>query len=302
MIDFIKSRKIYFSLSSLLLGVSLISIILWGFKPSIDFTGGALYEFVVVKNSDNIQTEIIRKSLESIENVSISSIQYSKDNKSYILKLNDINEEKKVEIKSKLSKDFDSDINDLRFETVGPILGKELLIKTLIAILIASSIIMGYVAYQFKDKKYGIAATLATFHDSIVLCGAFSLFGKFFNTEIDTLFVTALLTTLSFSVHDTIVVFDRIRESLHKNPNANFKNVVNLALQDTMPRSLNNSLTIVFMLICLVLLGGTTIKWFVVALLIGTLTGTYSSPFVATPLLYVFMTTDFKKFNLLKNK
>ncbi len=302
MINFIKFRRFCFAFSAILLLVSISSLILWGLKPSIDFTGGALYEFTIANKEEDVGTEKIRNSLSSIEQANISSIQYSKDNKSYILKLNDINEEKKNELKAKLSTDFESEIKDLRFETVGPILGKELLIRTAIAILIASCLIMGYVAYQFKDKVYGISAILAMFHDSIILCGAFSLLGKFYETEVDTLFVTALLTTLSFSVHDTIVVFDRIRESLKKNTGLAFDQMVNLAIQDTMPRSLNNSLTIIFMLVCLVLFGGATIKWFAVALLIGTVTGTYSSPFVAAPLMYVFHKTDFSKFKIWRKK
>jgi preprotein translocase subunit SecF len=122
------------------------------------------------------------------------------------------------------------------------------------------------------------------FHDSLVLIGLFSLFGHFWQAEIDFLFVTALLTILSFSVHDTIVVYDRIRESQRKF-GGNLYDLANKAITETMVRSLNNSFTIIFMLVALVLLGGSTLKWFAVALLIGTVSGTYSSPFVAVPLL-----------------
>ncbi|MDQ5981441.1 MAG: preprotein translocase subunit SecF [Patescibacteria group bacterium] len=146
---------------------------------------------------------------------------------------------------------------------------------------------MAYVAYQFKDKKYGIAAILAVVHDTIILLGSFAIFGKFLGVEVDTLFVTAVLTTLSFSVHDTIVVFDRIRENLRKNTGHSLESIIDTSILTTLPRSLNNSLTIIFMLTCLFLFGGITIKWFVVALLIGTILGTYSSPFVASPLLYL---------------
>ena len=126
-------------------------------------------------------------------------------------------------------------------------------------------------------------------HDTIILIGSFSIFGKFFGVEIDTLFVTAVLTTLSFSVHYTIVVFDRIRESLKQSPNSRPVDVVNKAVTQTLSRSINNSMTIIFMLTALSLLGGVSIKWFSVALLIGTITGTYSSTFVAVPLLLVFL-------------
>jgi preprotein translocase subunit SecF len=173
---------------------------------------------------------------------------------------------------------------ELRFETVGPSIGPELVKKTVYAIVIAAGVILIWVAYQFKNFKFGVSAILAMFHDSFILIGTFSVLGRFFNAEIDFLFVTALLTTLSFSVHDTIVVFDRIREIGGKNIE-NLEEVGNQALTETMVRSLNNSFTIAFMLVALVLLGGSTIRWFAVALLVGTILGTYSSPFVAVPLL-----------------
>ena len=146
---------------------------------------------------------------------------------------------------------------------------------------------MIWVAYQFKSLKYGVSAILAMFHDSLVVFGLFSILGHFFGAEIDFLFVTALLTILSFSVHDTIVVYDRIRE-LQKKLGGDFYALVNNALTETMVRSLNNSFTIIFMLLALILLGGTTIRWFAVALFIGTISGTYSSPFIATPFLILF--------------
>jgi len=178
------------------------------------------------------------------------------------------------------------EVEERRFETVGPVLGKELLNKTLIAASIAIVVILLYVAWAFKSVTYGISAVIALFHDVLVVTGTFSLLGHFFGVEVDVLFVTALLTTMSFSVHDTIVVFDRIRESI-RTEKLPFDATINKALSETMSRSINNSMTIIFMLLALVLLGGDTVKWFAVALLIGTISGTYSSPFVATPILYL---------------
>jgi preprotein translocase subunit SecF len=154
--------------------------------------------------------------------------------------------------------------------------------------MIAAGLILLYVAYRFRQLKYGICAIIAMFHDTLILLGSFSLLGHFANLEVDTLFVTAVLTTLSFSVHDTIVVYDRIRESLRRHPNASFEDIVSLSVAETLGRSLNNSLTIIFMLIALVLFGGVTTRWFVLALLIGTIAGTYSSTFTAAPLLVVW--------------
>lgn len=173
---------------------------------------------------------------------------------------------------------------EIRFEKVGPSIGPELIKKTVYALVISAILILLWVTYQFKSIKFGVAATLATLHDTLVLLGMFSLLGHFFGAEIDFLFVTAMLTILSFSVHDTIVVFDRIRENTRKNKE-DLHVIANKALTETMVRSINNSVTIIFMLLALILMGGETIRWFAVALLIGTISGTYSSPFVAVPLL-----------------
>lgn len=176
----------------------------------------------------------------------------------------------------------------VRNETVGPVLGKELLSKTLFAALLAISAILLYVAYAFKNIRFGIAAVIALIHDLLVVLGSFSLLGHYVGVEVDTLFVTAFLTTMSFSVHDTIVVFDRIREYTRRDRSHSFDEISDIALMETMNRSVTNSFTIVFMLVALVLMGGESIKWFATALLIGTVSGTYSSPFVATPVLVLW--------------
>jgi len=191
-------------------------------------------------------------------------------------------------IKTTLGERFNKTPEEIRFETVGPILGKELLIKTIVAIILAAGFILGYVAWRFKNAKFGVCAILAMFHDTLVMLGLFSILGHFFGAEVDTLFVTAMLTVLSFSVHDTVVVYDRIRESQKLLPTTPFESLINKAVTETLSRSLNNSLTIIFMLLALLLLGGVTIKWFVAALLIGTVSGTYSSTFNAAPLLVVW--------------
>ncbi len=288
MINFMKFRNLYFLISGTFLLASILSLIFWGLKPSIDFTGGALLEVTIENTEVSVATDKMEELVLQVNDVNVSSIQSVKDTKNYIIKLNNIDESKKTEIITKLNDEY-KNVKEARFETVGPTLGKELMIKTLSAISIAAVLILLYVAYQFKSRIYGLSAILAMLHDTIILIGSFSIFGKIFNVEIDTLFVTAVLTTLSFSVHDTIVVFDRIRESLKQSPNAKPVDVVNKAVTQTLSRSINNSMTIIFMLTALSLLGGASIKWFSVALLVGTVTGTYSSTFVAVPLLLVFL-------------
>lgn len=285
MIHFMKYKFIYFLISSLVLIPGIYSLVVWGLKPSIDFTGGSLLEVKMLPSVENAPSIEVLMSNMSTDNVFLSSFQRVGNTDSYIIKTNWINENTKNIVIQNLSKYYD--VNILRFESVGPTLGRELLIRTGVAALLASLVILAYVAYQFKDLVFGISAILAMFHDTLVLLGVFSLLGHFLGVEVDMLFVTALLTTLSFSVHDTIVVFDRVRESKKLSKSSSVDDLIDTSIMGTMSRSLNNSMTIIFMLTALVVLGGDSIRWFVVALLVGTVSGTYSSTFTAAPLLSI---------------
>ena len=294
--DWMRYKSVYFVISAVMVGISIYGLIAWGLPLGVDFRGGTIIEY---KFESDISTEELTSELEG-EDIPVTVIQ-STGPQTYLIKLPPIDEEQKLKIASISARMLKSDLQDpatppanltettsgleeLRYEIVGPAIGPELVKKTIYAIAIAAGAIMLWVAYQFKSIKFGSSAILAMFHDSFILVGSFSLLGRFMGAEVDFLFVTALLTTLSFSVHDTIVVYDRIRES-QKDYTDNMYNLANKAITETMVRSLNNSFTIMFMLVALMLLGGTTIKWFAAALFIGTILGTYSSPFVAVPLL-----------------
>jgi len=279
MIDWLKYKKIYFSISGGLIIVCLFALFSWGLKLGVDFRGGTIIEYKFTKE---ISTEEATKKIEEA-GLEVTSVQKTEDG-AYLFKLPPINVSEKGLIKEELGKLTGGEVDELRFETVGPSMGPELIKKTIYAITISAGIMLLWIAYQFKSFKFGISAILAMLHDSFILIGSFAILGHFVNAEVDFLFVTALLTTLSFSIHDTIVVFDRIREIKKKHGGEDI-DVANKALTETMVRSLNNSFTIAFMLMALLLLGGTTVKWFAAALLIGTILGTYSSPFVAVPLL-----------------
>lgn len=277
--DWMKYKKIYFSISGIFIVTGIISVLLWGFKIGIDFKGGAVAEY---KLATGISTEGLTNLLKD-NNIAITSIQET-GNKTYIFKLNALNEEEKKRFEDVIHTASNNEAEQLQFVSVGPSIGPELVKKTLYALLIASVGILLWIAYQFKSIRFGACAVLAMLHDTFIVIGAFSIFGHFLGAEIDFLFATAVLTVLSFSVHDTIVVYDRIRE-LQRKSKTDIYNLANAAVTETLTRSFNNSITIIFMLLALVLLGGTTIQWFALALLIGTIAGTYSSPFVAVPLL-----------------
>ena len=287
MIDFLKYKRIYFAVSLVFVVLSVASLILFKLRPSIDFTGGTILE---LKTAVSCQLSTISEALGD-KDPGLVSVQSSGEGRC-LLRSKPIDEAKKEEIVEALQGKF-GEVEITRFEMVGPTLGKELLTKTLIAVVLATLVILGYVAWQFKNRMYGVCAILAMFHDTVILLGSFSLLGHFLGVEVDTLFVTAVLTTLSSSVHDTVVTFNSVREQVSGGRQSTvdsrqFESIVNRAINSTIVRSLNNSFTIIFMLLCLVLLGGATIRWFAVALLIGTILGTYSSTFVASPLLLVW--------------
>ncbi len=299
MFDIIGKKWLYFLISGIVIIPGLISLLLWGLKPSLDFTGGTLLELQITnpvpsRESGKLQiiNDDIKKTIET-QNIEVGSIQNSGSN-TYLLRLKPIDQSQNKKLQDELNKKF-GEVKELRFETVGPSIGRETTDKAIKAVIIASLAIVGFIAFAFRQipkpyssLKFGICAVLALIHDILVLVGLFSLFGHFYKIEVDSLFMTALLTIMGFSVHDTIVVFDRIRENLRKMGGRSFSSVVNESIIQTLVRSLSTSLTVIFTLLALLLFGGESIKWFIVALLIGIISGTYSSIFNAAPLLVVW--------------
>jgi preprotein translocase subunit SecF len=279
MINWMRYRLLYFSISLAVIAFGVFSFVKWGFNIGVDFTGGSVIEY---KFAEGVSSGQVGSDIES-EGINVVSVQATSEG-DYLFHFPPLSDDQKTKITDLLDKKYEGKYEELRFENVGPSVGPELVRKTVFALLISAGLILLWVAYQFKSFKFGTSAVLAMLHDSLVLLGSISILGHFFAAEVDFLFVTAMLTILSFSAHDTIVVYDRIRES-QKKQGGSLYDLANKATTETMVRSLNNSFTIIFMLVALVLLGGTTVKWFAVALLIGTVSGTYSSPFVAVPIL-----------------
>lgn len=290
MIRFSKYIWVYVLISALVLVPGMYSLIRFGLRPSVDFTGGTLLEMKFSKSLPAGTIESIAKT-EQFPVLTVQTISGS----SYGIRAGVATDEEITKFQTALASKTGETPELLKKDTVGPILGSELLFKSVVASLLAITAILLYVAYAFKNIKFGVSAILALIHDVLVVFGSFSLFGHFFGIEVDTLFMTAFLTTMSFSVHDTIVIFDRIREYRKKDQRGSIRDISDIALNETMGRSLINSFTIIFMLLALVLMGGETVKWFAVALLIGTITGTYSSPFVATPLVILWDYLEKKK-------
>jgi len=283
MIRFSKYLLLYACISGLVLIPGIYSLIRFGLRASVDFSGGALVEYRMSKKVSSTQVKDVAASV----GLTLISVQQSGQS-AYILRMKQEENSKITAFTAAIERVASMSATLVRSEVVGPVLGRELLTKAMFAAALAISAILLYVAWAFKNIRFGVAAVIALLHDLLVVLGSFSIFGYVFGVEVDTLFITAFLTTMSFSVHDTIVVFDRIREYLRRDRSRPFDEISDMALTETMNRSLTNSFTIVFMLVALILMGGETTKWFVVALLIGTISGTYSSPFVATPVLLLW--------------
>jgi len=277
MINFLKYQRLYFIISLAMISAGLFSIFTHGYKNSIDFTGGTILEYQISNQLD------VRGLSERLGAKNLNVIEEEVVGKKLTLKFETLNSQQEKVVLGELKKDA-GDVTILRAETVGATLGKETIVKTFTAAIVAILVILIYLTVSFKSVNFAAAAIVALVHDLLVMVGGYSIVSYFFGAELNTLFVTAILTTMSFSVHDTIVIFDKIRE-YRRSKSEDVVLSANRAVTETIIRSVNNSMTIVFMLLALILFGGSTIRFFIVALLIGTLTGTYSSPFVATPFL-----------------
>lgn len=298
MLDIIGKKKWYFLISLLVIVPGIISLFLYGLHLSIDYTGGSRFTFLFPKPVTQQTTQAVR-SVVTAENIQVVSVQTSGDR--VVLRTPPVTQKQKSAVVAALKKRV-GEFKEDEFETVGPVIGNETTINALKAILLASALIVLYLAWSFRKVpkptsswRFGITAVIALVHDMLVLIGIFSLLGHFLHVEVDSLFLTALLTVLGFSVHDTIVVFDRVRENLLRVSGVPFDRIVNDSILQTLTRSLNTSLTAMLVLFSLLLFGGESIRWFVVALLIGIASGTYSSIFNAAPLLVVWQDLDAKR-------
>jgi len=294
MSDLMGKRNWFFALSALIIVPGVASLILFGLRLGIDFTGGSLlqYKFTQQVQAGDVKQVYASAGIPDVE------VQTTVDQQTAIVRAPSLDVTQIEQAENALKAKF-GNVTRESADTVGPLIGQQTTRNAIIAVAAASIIILLYIWWAFRrlDKpyRYGTCAIIALLHDVLVVVGLWSIFGKVFGFQIDALFVTGVLTVVGFSVHDTVVVFDRIRENLIKRAAVTFEGTVNNSLVQTLARSLNTSLTVLFTLLALLLFGGVTIRNFVLVLLIGIASGTYSSIFNASALLVVWENWDISR-------
>ncbi|MBI5254638.1 protein translocase subunit SecF [Candidatus Falkowbacteria bacterium] len=289
----IQRRKLWFTVSGALFIAAIVIIATWGLKFSIDFTGGGFME--VKFKTERPSVVELQKQIDELKLSSAAQLQPVGDD-SFSIRFAATDAKTHQQILDKLEATYGKDkIQENRFEAIGPVIGKELRTKAIYSIIIVLIAIILYIAYAFRKLswpvaswKYGVIAVIALVHDIMIPIGIFAVLGHYLGVEIGLPFVAALLTVLGYSVNDTIVVFDRVREKLLRSGSRDFEDLVNQSVNETLARSCNTTLTTILALLAICLFGGQSIRYFSLALLIGILFGAYSSIFVASPLLVVW--------------
>jgi preprotein translocase subunit SecF len=286
MFNVIGWRNWYFLFSTLIVLPGTIALALWGLRLGIDFTGGSLLEvsFDRQVSIQNLREAVSQQGLDA----SIVTTQDPAGRSSFIVRTRDIDVDEKNRLIAAISDQFGMATED-RFESVGPVIGRETARGAVIAVAASAAMVLLYLWWAFrqvpKPWRYGACAVFALVHDALLVLGLWAIFGRYFALEVDTLFVSAILAVIGFSVNDTIVVFDRVRENVSRFPGEPFERVVNFSINQTLDRSLITGLAAMFTLTALLFMGGPTIRNFVLVLLVGMISGTYSSIFNASCLL-----------------
>ena len=282
-IEIIKNSKKFLGISAVFLIVSLVVFFTKGLNYGIDFSGGNLFQLKFEKsitlNQINNNLDEIAKTIHQV-NPNSRKVQISEDN-TVIIRTPELKESEKTEVLDNLKKIGNFEIN--KEEKVGASVGEELKTSAILALSIGAVLIILYITFRF-EFTFAVAAVAALFHDLIIAIGVIALLGY----EIDTPFIAAILTILGYSINDTIVVFDRIRENMKRKNRGTFEQCLEKSVNQVMIRSLNTSVTTLFAIIAILVFGGDSLKTFIMTLLIGILAGTYSSVFIATPLVYIF--------------
>lgn len=283
----IKNKYIFLAISGLLVVAGIAAIVFFGLKPGIDFSGGVSWQL-------HFQGTVPAR--DEIAPLFSDAVITPQSGGNFLIRLKDLSETDRKAHLQQLNDSFGA-VEELQFQNIGPVVGQDLKNKSVWAFILVLFAISVYVAFAFRKVsrpvsswKYGIITLITLFHDAIIPAGLFAILGKLFNAEMDTNFVVAILVVMGFSVHDTIVVFDRIRENLRLSrvDKVDFNELVNVSVNQTMARSINTSFTLILTLLALLFLGPSTLTFFVLTILVGTIVGTYSSIFVASPLLTIW--------------
>lgn len=293
MISIVRLRNVWFSLSAVLFVLSIAAVAIWGFKFGVDFTGGSLMEVSVTGARPS--SEAVSAAFKLLLKGESAHVQPTGD-KGYLIRTSFIDEPTHQKLLDAFKKmPSVGDVSEKRFETIGPTISSELKQKAVWSIFAVLGAIILYIAWAFRQVSYplsswvyGVVAVVALLHDVFIPAGIFAVLGHTIGYEVDTLFVTAILTILGFSVHDTIVTFDRVREHLKRTPKADFTQLVDQSVSETLRRSLNTSATVLIVLVPVFALGGDSIRPFTLTLILGVIFGTYSSICIACPLLVVW--------------
>ncbi len=295
MLNIVAKRYLFFGISLLIIVPGLIALAIWGLHLGIDFSGGSLLDVRFESSQMPQPAEVV--AVFSQFGFDDALVQTSGSD-GFIIRSKTMDETQAAQIIAEMEKRFNAKLTLLRFDSVGPAVGKEVAGRASMAVGLAALGIMLYITYAFRGVqhafRYGVAAVIAMLHDVAVLIGIEAILGHFLGWEADSLFLTALLTVIGFSVHDTIVVFDRIRENSNIHRRVAYEAVVNHSIVQTLDRSINTTLTVLFTLTALALFGGVTIRHFVVILLIGIFSGTYSSIFNAASILVVWENREWR--------
>jgi preprotein translocase subunit SecF len=295
MFAIVQRRYWYFALSLLVIVPGLIALALWGLPLSIDYTSGTLLEVQFTQTTRPIDIAQVRQVYTN-HGFPDTTVQTSGTN-AIIARSKSLSADEQKAILADLTAQYGTP-TVISADTVSPVIGSEVAVRAAEAVGLAAIGILIYITYAFRKAehpfRYGVAAIIAMLHDVLVVVGTAAILGHFLGWEVDSLFLTALLTVAAFSVHDTIVVFDRIRENLLTQRRMDYETVVNHSIIQTLDRSINTQLTVMLTLLSLALFGGTTVRHFVVTLLIGVFSGTYSSIFNAAPILVVWENRDWE--------
>jgi preprotein translocase subunit SecF len=295
MIDIVKHRYLYFGISLLVIIPGLIALIVWGLPLGIDFKGGS---FLDVRFDNGTVPQPAQVAAIYTENGFSDSIVQTTGENGIVIRSLEMTDAQRNQLVSEMETRFNSTITVQRFESVGPSVGQEVAKRAAGAVGLAALGILLYITYAFRGVpnafRFGVAAIIAMLHDVAVVLGVEAIIAHFFHWEVDSLFLTALLTVIGFSVHDTIVVFDRIRENLNIYRKLPYETVVNHSIVQTLVRSINTQLTVMLVLLSLAMFGGITIRHFVIILLVGVFSGTYSSIFNASPILVVWENREWR--------